>query len=77
MEGREKFSCSLGPNLLAMSHKEVSQFLCVHMELKRNGESEEVSSPQLSKTLQTQTQEAHTPISERLGIDVGLWCVTA
>lgn len=55
-----------------MSHKEVSQFVCVHVELKSNEESEEVSSPQLSKTLQTQKQEANTPISERLGIDVGL-----
>lgn len=69
---KKKFSCSMGSNIFAMSHKEVSQFQCVYMELKSNAESKEVSSPQLSKTLQTQKQEANTPISERLGIDVGL-----
>lgn len=31
-----------------------------------------MSSAELSKTLQTQKQEANTAISERLGIDVGL-----
>lgn len=45
--------------------------MCV-IKIKTNGESEEVSSTELSKTLQTQMQEASAAISERLGIDVGL-----
>lgn len=48
----------------------ISSFMCVEIKTKEG--SEEVSSTELSKTPQTQKQEANTAISERLGIDVGL-----
>lgn len=56
---------SLGPDLLPVSHKDASHFIA----LKSSKGSEEVS---LGKLFRHRNQEASPPISERLGIDVGL-----
>lgn len=70
LEGR-KSSAVVWDQIYAQYPARKSLNLCVHMWGEKR-----VSSPQL-KSLQTEKQEANTSISKRLGIDVGLWCVTA